>query len=220
MIYRSEQRGWKHTEQPTERAGPPPEEADVAMILLHGRGASAQGMLQLADAVGIKGVSWQALQAEENTWYPLSFMAPREQNQPGLDEGLLSIRQNIDQLNEQGVDSDRIGLLGFSQGACLASEFAARHPKFIKTLMALSGGLIGEKLDEDIYAADMNNLEVFMGCSDRDPHVPLQRVRDSVELMEKRGATVDSRIYPGMGHTVNKDELEAVKELIEKLKGG
>lgn len=198
--------------------GKDPGEAELAMILVHGRGASAQSILMLADDLNEPGVHYVAPQASQFTWYPHSFLMPTEQNQPGLNSGLQAIHDLITALEEKGIDKRRIILGGFSQGACLASEFTARHPSKYGGVVAFSGGMIGDKIDADQYDGSMEGTPVFMGCSDVDPHIPVERVVETEQVFKKLGAEVTKKIYPGMGHTVIEDELRHVKKLIQSVR--
>ena len=206
-----------HQGKPVSKAGASPEEADVAMILVHGRGASADSMLLFADEFDRSNIHYRAIQADRHTWYPNSFLAPREQNQPGISSGLQAIYDQLNALNKSGIATKKIMLLGFSQGACLSSEFAARHPQRFGGLAILSGGLIGTEVSLDNYSGSFEGTPVFMGCSDYDPHIPQERVHDTAEILEALGADVTKKIYPGMGHTVNEDEIGHVRQMLDKL---
>ncbi len=206
-----------HQGKPVSKAGASPEEADVAMILVHGRGASADSMLLFADEFDRSNIHYRAIQADRHTWYPNSFLAPREQNQPGISSGLQAIYDELKTLNESGIATKKIMLLGFSQGACLSSEFAARHPQRFGGLAILSGGLIGPEVSLDNYSGSFEGTPVFMGCSDYDPHIPQERVHDTAEILEALGADVTKKIYPKMGHTVNEDEIGHVRQMLDKL---
>ena len=195
--------------------GAEPSNAKAAMIMIHGRGASAQSILGLANELGhIEEIAFYAPQATGFTWYPYSFLAPVEQNQPGLSSGLQMIHDLILKIESEGIPKDRIFLLGFSQGACLASEFAARNPAKYAGIIALSGGVIGDSVDMESYSGDLKGTPYFVGCSDVDPHIPLQRVNESAGVFEKLGASVTKKIYPGMGHLVNEDEIRHIQGLI------
>ena len=195
-------------------AGPAPAEARLSLILVHGRGASAEDVLSLAHALRLDDVAYLAPQAPGNTWYPYSFLAPIAQNEPGITSGLATIAALIDRLGADGVEPRRVGLLGFSQGACLSLEFAARHARRYAGVIGLSGGLIGPPDTPREYPGSLDGTPVFLGCSDIDPHIPLGRVRETAEVFRRMGADVDERIYPRMGHTVNEDELDAVRRLL------
>lgn len=193
----------------TEEVGEP----GKAVVLLHGRGAIAASFLGsvrelVDDAVLI------APQAHQRTWYPSSFMEPREQNQPWLDAALERVAGMLDRAADAGCDPDSAHLIGFSQGACLATEFAAANARRYGSVTALSGGLIGEAVEQHRYDGDMGGTPVFLGCSDTDPHIPEQRVHETAAVFEGLGADVDERIYPGMGHTVNEDEREYIRGLL------
>ncbi|MDS0259316.1 alpha/beta hydrolase [Haloarcula sp. S1CR25-12] len=206
-----------HQDQQLVTAGTPLAEAEAAMILVHGRGATARSIVQMGRDVHEDGVALLAPQAARNTWYPNSFLAPVERNEPGRSSGLQAIEDAIETAVEAGIDRERVLLLGFSQGACLASEYVARNPRRYGGLVALSGGLIGETVDPTAYAGDIEGTPVLLGCSDVDPHIPLERVEATAEAFELLGGDVDKRIYEGMGHGVNEDEMDAVSDLVAKL---
>ena len=203
-----------HRGQQVLTLGPPPASARIAMIMVHGRGASAEDMLGLAGEVGTADVAVLAPQAAGRTWYPYSFLSPIADNEPGITSGLGVIAGLIDGLAAQQIPIERIALIGFSQGACLSLEFAARHPRRYKAVIGLSGGLIGPPGTPRDYPGSLAGAPVFLGCSDVDPHIPLARVRESAEVFRRMGASVDERIYPRMGHTVNEDEIEAIRTLL------
>lgn len=203
-----------HRETAIERTGPPLEDADAAVVLVHGRGARAHGMLDFANEIDHDGVVYLAPQAERGTWYPQSFMAPIDANQPHLRSALdklASVRSTID---EAGLPPGRTVLLGFSQGACLACEFAARNAREYGGVVALSGGLIGPEGTAFDYDGDMDGTSVFLGCGDQDPHIPVERVEETADAFDSLGATVDKRIYEGMGHGVIEDEMTAVRDIV------
>lgn len=205
-----------HAGQPVLRRGPAAAQARLGVVLVHGRGDSASGILGLADEFDAPHVLWVAPQAANHTWYPFSFLAPLEQNQPGLDSGLRVIDELIDTLGSEGIPAGRVLLMGFSQGACLAQEFAARHARRYHAVVGLSGGLIGPPGTPRDYAGSLDGTPVFLGCSDIDPHIPVARVHESADVFARMGASVDARIYPRMGHTVNADEIDAVRALLAK----
>jgi predicted esterase len=184
------------------------------MILVHGRGASADDILALAEELGLSDVAYLAPQAAGSTWYPHSFLAPLADNEPGLSSALGVIGGLVSDLGRQHVPPERIAVLGFSQGACLALEFAARHPRRYAAIVGLSGGLIGPPGTPRNYSGTLAGTPVFLGCSDVDPHIPLARVRESAEIFRKLEASVDERIYPKMGHTVNVNEIAAIRALL------
>ena len=203
-----------HAHQPVFRAGPQPANARIVAILLHGRGASAEDILGLSREWRLQDVAYLAPQASGSTWYPYSFLAPLEQNEPGISSGLGVMSGLLQTLKEQGIQSERVALMGFSQGACLTLEFAARHPRRYAAIVAFSGGLIGPPGTSRDYQGTFDDTPVFIGCSDVDPHIPLERVIESSATFRRMRATVDERIYPRMGHTVNRDELDAVEALL------
>jgi len=203
-----------HANQPVLRAGPQAADARIVAILLHGRGASAEDILELSREWRLQDVAYLAPQASGSTWYPYSFLAPLEQNEPGITSGLRVVSGLLETLKEQGIQSDRVALMGFSQGACLTLEFAARHPRRYAAIVGFSGGLIGPPGTSRDYQGTLDNTPVFLGCSDADPHIPLERVMESSATFRRMKAIVDERIYPRMGHTVNRDELDAVEALL------
>ncbi|RZV12165.1 phospholipase/carboxylesterase [Natrinema hispanicum] len=205
-----------HQGQQLVTGGTALEDAEAALVCTHGRGATARGMLQLAVEVGQDGIATLAPQAARQTWYPNSFLAPVERNEPGRRSGLQAISDAIDEAADAGIPTERVVLIGFSQGACLASEYLARNPRRYGGLAALSGGLIGETLDDE-YPGDLEGTPVFLGCSDVDPHIPEERVRETAAVFESMDADVTKRLYEGMGHGINEDELAAVSELVAAL---
>ena len=205
-----------HSGQPVLRRGPASDPARLAVILVHGRGDSASGILGLVDEFDAPDVMWMAPQAAGNTWYPYSFLAPMEQNEPGLTSGLSVIGDLVEQLEAEGIGADRVVLMGFSQGACLAQEFAARHARRYHAIIGLSGGLIGPPGTPREYVGSFDGTPVFLGCSDVDPHIPVDRVHESASVFARMGAVVDKRIYPRMGHTINRDEIQAAGTLLER----
>ncbi len=184
------------------------------MILLHGRGASARGMLSLADALDVPGVAYLAPQAARRSWYPASFMAPVEENEPALSSALQVVDDLIDRVNEAGLTEEQVFLLGFSQGACLVTEYVARHPQRYGGVVGLSGGLIGPEGTSFEFEGTLDGTPVFLGCSDQDPYIPVERVEETAEVFRKLSAKVTTRIYEGMGHTTNDDEIEHVRILL------
>ena len=209
--------GNPHAGQPVLRLGPKPEQARLAMILVHGRGASAEDIMGLAREFRQTDVAFLAPQAAGNTWYPYSFLTPMQKNEPALSSALGVLKGLVSTLGEQGVPAERVGLLGFSQGACLSLEFAARHARHYAAVVGLSGGLIGPPGTPRKYSGSAAGTFVFLGCSDVDPHIPLERVQETTEVFRGLGAVVDERIYRGMGHTVNRDEIDAVRMILSGL---
>ena len=203
-----------HAGQPIRHRGAAIAEARLAAILIHGRGASAEDILSLSQEFAGDDVAYLAPQAAGNTWYPYSFLAPTAQNEPGLSSALGVIAAILATLDAQGMPATRVVLMGFSQGACLTLEFAARHARRYAAVAALSGGLIGPPGTPRDYAGTFDGTPVFLGCSDVDPHIPLERVRESADVFRRMGGAVDERIYRAMGHTVIPDEIDAVNAIL------
>jgi predicted esterase len=207
-----------HEGQPVLHAGEPLERARAAMILVHGRGASAADIMTIAAEVMFPGVAYLAPQAAGSAWYPYPFTAPLEANEPYLSSALQILSSLMAKL-EATVPAGRLVLLGFSQGACLALEFAARNARNYGGVVGLSGGLIGPDGTPRDYPGDFQRTPVFLGCSDVDPHIPKERVIETAGLFERMGADVTMRLYPGMGHTSNADEIEAVRAIVKRVAG-
>ena len=203
-----------HQGQPLARAGRPVEEASGAVVMVHGRGATAESILELRHEFENPELAYVAPQAAGYTWYPYSFMAPMERNEPGLSSALARLGEVLAGLEAAGIPPERTILLGFSQGACLSLEFAARNARRYAAVVGLSGGLIGPPGTSRDYPGSFAGTPIFLGCSDRDPHIPRERVDESAEVLRRMGAEVTERIYPAMGHTVNEDEMEFVRALI------
>ncbi|GAC1661891.1 MAG: dienelactone hydrolase family protein [Candidatus Dormibacteraceae bacterium] len=198
---------------PVLAAGEPLAEARAAMILVHGRGATAEDILTVATAVMHPGFAYLAPQAEGNAWFPYPFMTPLEKNEPYLSAALGVIESLLAKV-EATISAQHVILLGFSQGACLTLEFAARHARRYGGVVGLSGGLIGPADTPRDYAGSFDSTPVFLGCSDVDPHIPKERVQETADVFKRMGAEVTIRLYPGMGHTVNQEEIEAVREIV------
>lgn len=208
-----------HAGQPVLTTGAPLEDASGAVIMLHGRGASAEDILSLtAYLEDMPGLAYLAPQAAGHSWYPYSFLSTLAENEPGLSSALGVIDTLVNALTEaHGILAERIALLGFSQGACLAVEYAARHPRRYGAVIGFSGGVIGPPEHPFAYDGDLQGTPVFLGCSDVDPHIPLARVEQTAALLDGMGAAVDKRIYPGMAHTVIPDEIDAAQALLGAL---
>lgn len=230
-----------HGSQPVLSDGPPPAESSAAMILVHGRGAGPDDILELVRAHRVEGFTLLAPAAAQSTWYPNSFLAPIPANEPWLSSALGVLGSLVERVLEAGVPSERLVLMGFSQGACLASEFARRNPRRYGAVVAYSGGVIGPMgteweipgptADDDAGNAAGNAADadatgslagtpVFLGCSDVDHHIPVERVHETARVFEAMGAEVEKRIYPGMGHLVNRDEMSYVQGLLRAVIGG
>jgi predicted esterase len=187
------------------------------MIMMHGRGAGAEDMLGLAAELNQPGFTYLAPQAAGYSWYPNSFLSPIASNEPGLSSGLAVIASLLAQLAEAGIGPDRAILLGFSQGACLSLEFTARNAQRYGGIAGLSGGLIGPDGTPRNYPGSLEDTPIFLGCSDRDFHIPKKRVEHSSEVLQGMGGNVTARLYPNMGHTVNLDEIQFVQSMMTAL---
>jgi len=188
--------------------------AESAMIVLHGRGATAESMIGLISEIYAEKMIYVIPQAANFAWYPYRFIEKREVNEPGISSGLTLIQSIVTALVEKGIQHEKIFFLGFSQGACLAADFVARYPAKYGGLFVLSGGLIGEHIYQDDYSGNLMKTPVFLGCSDVDFHIPEQRVHESARIFEVMNADVTKKIYPNMGHTINRDEISFVKKVI------
>lgn len=186
---------------------------DKAVVLLHGRGATAGSIQRFGKQVTDDAVLI-APQAHRNTWYPNGFMEPREDNQPWLDSALERVRDCLELAQDHGFDRTETALIGFSQGACLATEYAASDPTEYLGVFGLSGGLIGQDIEDNRYSGSMDGTYVFLGCSDQDPHIPQERVDGTAAVFKRLDADVDERIYDDMGHNINEDEKDAIRELL------
>jgi predicted esterase len=205
-----------HAGQPVLTDGPDPSEARLTLILVHGRGGSAAGMLDLGRELGFDDIALLAPQAAQNTWYPLSFLAPIAQNEPNLSSALGVLGGLVRTLERSNVAPSRIGWVGFSQGACLTLEFVARNAQPYAGVAGLSGGVIGPPGTPRQYDGTLDGTPTFLGCSDVDSHIPLERVHETTAIYRALGAVVDERIYAGMGHLVNENEIERVRALFAK----
>lgn len=208
-----------HGGQQVARAGVPLIGARAAVIMIHGRGAGPANILDLVPRIGHPGVAYLAPAASGGTWYPKSFMAPTEENEPGISSGIAVLHTLIEEVVTAGVPTDRLMLLGFSQGACLTSTAAQRRPDRYGGVMVFSGGLIGSPGTTWDEQGGFQGTPVFFGCSDADAHVPEARVRESAAVFDRMGAAVTTRIYPGMGHLVNDDEASVARDLLSRLAG-
>ncbi|MGN8069433.1 alpha/beta hydrolase [Mucilaginibacter sp. 22184] len=196
-------------------AGLPAGEAKKAMIMVHGRGASAVSILTLKDHLQLDGYAIFAPQATEHSWYPYSFMAPVSNNQPALDSALEVISSLVEDIKQQGIAQENIYFLGFSQGACLTLEYVSRNAGKYGGVIAFTGGLIGEKLIDENYKGDFDQTTVLITTGDPDPHVPVSRVNETVSLLEKLNANVTKEIYKGRQHTISGAELDLANKLLE-----
>lgn len=205
-----------HQGQPVLRAGERLADADLVVIFLHGRGATAGSMLPLAEMLEMDGVSFLIPQAALNRWYPNTAFGPVETNEPDLSSALGIVNSLVEDLREKGFSDQQIAFGGFSQGACLAAEYMARNAKRYAGLFIFSGALIGPKSMPRNDSGSFNGMPVFIGGSDVDPWVAHDLISDTVNVFENMGASVDFRTYPGMGHTVNQDEIDSVRQMFEE----
>jgi phospholipase/carboxylesterase len=207
-----------HGGNPVAHAGAPLDTAKAAMILVHGRNAAPANILSMLPRIDRPQFACLSPAATGGAWYPNSFISPREQNEPGITSALSVLEQIVIDLLARGFPSHKIVLLGFSQGACLSAEFALRHPRRYGGVMVLSGGLIGPPGTtwDDVTGA-FDGTPVFLGCSDMDAHIPVERVLESEVVFRRLGATVTRRLYPSMGHLVNEDEIAVVQGVLDEV---
>ena len=194
--------------------GKPFKEAKKALIMLHGRGASAEDILQLTTYLNVEDFAIIAPQATNSTWYPYSFLAPRSQNEPWLSSAIALIADIVKDIEQQGIPKEKIYFLGFSQGACLTLEYVTRHAARWGGAVAFTGGLIGDKIYSETYSGDFEGTPIFLGTSNPDPHVPVERVVESVALLKKMNAAITEKIYPNLGHTISEDEIDKANQLV------
>jgi predicted esterase len=206
-----------HQGQPIRTAGEALADAKAAMVMVHGRGATAESILTLVPALDMSGFAYLAPQASGNTWYPNSFLAPIPSNEPGITSGLAAIGDVIRQIEAAGIPLERTMVLGFSQGACLSVEYTARNAARFGGIACLSGGLIGPEGTPRDYPGDYAGTPAFFGCSDIDGHIPAKRVTDSAAVLERMGARTTVKLYPGMGHLINDDEIAHVQAMMREV---
>jgi phospholipase/carboxylesterase len=199
------------------QAGAPLKAADLAVVLLHGRGGSAEDILELGSALHLPNVAYLAPQAAGNTWYPLSFLAPRKANEPYLSSALAKVDSVVRSLEQSGFGRERIVVAGFSQGACLATEFVASHPARYAGLIAFTGGLIGPPHSLESPVGTLAGTPALFSSGDPDPHVPWTRVEESAAILSAMGAAVTTKRYPGRPHTVTQEELELARQLLLQI---
>lgn len=208
-----------HRNQPVLASGQPLGSAQAAVILAHGRGASATDILSLSEELGHPEFAYLAPDAAGNAWYPYPFLAPIAQNQPWLDSALSFLGRIVERVGAAGIARRRIALIGFSQGACLATEFVARNADRYGALIAFTGGLIGPPGTKFNYPGGLSGTPCFLGSGDPDPHVPWERVKESASVLTALGGSVTLRRYPGLPHTINQDEIEQAKDLLAQIAG-
>ncbi len=205
-----------HAGRPVLSAGVPLARAKAAVIILHGRGADARDILPLSQEISVPDVAWLAPDAAQNAWYPDRFMEAIAKNQPWLDSALSFVGRTVQQAIDAGITRDRIVLAGFSQGACLALEFAARNAQRYGGVFAFAGGLIGPDDTPRDYAGSFDGTPVFIGVGDQDHHIPVARSTQSGAVFERMGAIVDVRVYPGLPHTIVPDQIEAATAIVQQ----
>lgn len=208
--------GGPHQGQKVLEAGEPLATAGAAMILVHGRGASAEDIMTVGAELMFPGFAYLAPQAAGSAWYPLPFTAPLQANEPYLSSALETLATLVATV-EKTIPASRVVLLGFSQGACLTLEFAARHARRYGAVVGLSGGLIGPDGTLRDYPGDFDQTPVFLGCSDVDPHIAKDRVLEAGDVFKRLGADVALKLYPQMAHTVNADEIQSVRRIVAAL---
>lgn len=184
------------------------------LIMLHGRGGSAEDILSLAQYLNVEEFALLAPQATGNTWYPYSFLAPPSQNEPWLSSALQLLKEIVKDVVRKGIPTENIYFAGFSQGACLTLEFVARNATKYGGVVAFTGGLIGDKIYSDNYSGDFGATPVFIGTSNPDPHVPVERVYATSNILKDMNASVTEKVYNNMGHTINQDEIDNANALV------
>ena len=203
-----------HEDQEILTAGSNLEDAEKAVILLHGRGATAQGILQLENQLKVNNTSFFAPQAAQRTWYPNSFLQPRENNQPHLKSALKTVNRLVERISKE-LSREKIVIAGFSQGACLATEYAASEPEKFGGVIGFSGGLIGKELPN--YTGDLEDTPVFLGCAENDPHIPLERVEETEKVFRELNANVEKHIFEGSYHGIVSTEIEKARQLVKNV---
>ena len=206
-----------HRNQPVLQRGAPLNAAKGAVVLLHGRGASADDILGLAQDFDLPDLAYLAPEAAEHTWYPYSFLSPIEQNQPWLDSALRLVGETVQRAITAGIEQQKVAIVGFSQGACLATEFVTRNAARYGGLVAFTGGLIGPPGAKFVYSGELSGTPCFLGVGHRDPHVPWKRVEESAAVLSDLGAAVTLRRYPGLPHTINQDEIDHAKIILRRI---
>lgn len=199
-----------------QTAGKTLKEADKVLIMIHGRGADASDILGLASHLNVSEYALLAPEATNNTWYPYSFMVEPDQNEPWLSSALNVLKEIVDEVTKQGVADENIYFLGFSQGACLTLEFVARHAKRYGGVVAFTGGLIGDKINPENYSGNLNGTPIFVGTGNPDPHVPIERVNESVSILKKMNANIHQKVYDGRPHTISQDEIDHANRIVFK----
>lgn len=197
-------------------AGKPLDQAEKALIMIHGRGGSAQDILSLSQHLNVEEYAVLAPQATNGSWYPLSFIAPVEQNEPWLSSAIETIGKTVKMALEAGIKRDNIYFFGFSQGACLTVEFLARNAQKFGGAVAIIGGVIGDKINRENYKGDFAQTPIFLGTSNPDFHVPIERVYATANILREMNADVTEKVYANFGHSINQEEMELANTLIFK----
>ena len=197
-----------------QKAGKSLNVAKKALIMVHGRGANARDILGLASHLNVSEYALLAPEATNNSWYPYSFLVKPEQNEPWLSSALNLLEEVVDEITEQGFTRENIYFLGFSQGACLTLEYVTRNAQKFGGVVAYTGGLIGDKINQENYSGNFNGTPIFIGIGNPDPHVPLERVNESVSILEKMNAKVELQVYDGRPHTISQDEIEEANRMV------
>ncbi len=195
-------------------AGKALDEADKVLIMLHGRGGSAEDILSMSSHLNVKDYALVAPQATNHSWYPYSFLVPPAQNEPWLSSALSLLKEIVGDLNNKGIASENIYFMGFSQGACLTLEYVTRNAEKYGGVAAFTGGLIGDKIYTENYKGDFGNTPVFIGTSNPDPHIPVERVYATTNILKNMNAVVTEKVYNNIGHTINQDEINNANNLV------
>jgi predicted esterase len=218
MTSMTDARSDPHASLPMLLSGAPLESASMALVLVHGRGGSAEGMLPVARAADARDAALIAPRAAGGTWYPNRFLDPMSTNEPGLSSALASLDRAVALAIDAGIPAERIVLVGFSQGACLSLEYAARHGRRYGGVASLAGAVVGDEGDVRVDAGLLGGTPILLACGDADAHIPEARVRASAALLEARGGVIDLRIYPGLGHDIVGDEIEALRAMVDHVR--
>ena len=197
-------------------SGKPLEQADKALIMIHGRGGSAQDILSLSQHLNVEDFALLAPQATNGSWYPLSFLAPVEQNEPWLSSAIDTVGQTVKTALDEGIKADNIYFFGFSQGACLSLEFLARNAQKYGGAVAIIGGVIGDKINRENYKGDFAQTPIFLGTSNPDFHVPVERVYATANILKEMNADVTEKVYANFGHSINQEEIELANSIVFK----
>ena len=195
-------------------AGKSLKDAEKALIMVHGRGANAPDILGLASHLNVSDYALLAPEATNNTWYPYSFMVKPEENEPWLSSALDLLKETVDEITREGIAPENIYFMGFSQGACLTLEFVARNAQKYGGIAAFTGGLIGDTINEKNYSGDFNGTPIFIGTGNPDPHVPIERVKETVAILEKMNAKVSLQVHKGRPHTITQDEIDEANRVV------